>query len=148
MEWWIWILLGLGLLVAEMLTPGLFFLFFGLGALLVGTLVLLGAGGPRELQWLLFSAVSLGTLALLRRRLRSRFAGKSVVVDSLVGELAVPLEDLPPEATGRAELRGSSWSARNDAGVPLARGQRCEVVRVEGLMLWIRPESGRGGSTP
>lgn len=147
MEWWIWILLGLGLLVAEMLTPGLFFLFFGLGALLVGALVLLGAGGPRELQWLLFSAVSLGTLALLRRRLKSRLAGKPVV-DSLVGELAVPLEDLPPQATGKAELHGSTWSARNDAGVPLARGQRCQVVRVEGLMLWIRPESGRGGSTP
>lgn len=147
MEWWIWILLGLGLLVAEMLTPGLFFLFFGLGALLVGTLVLLGAGGPRELQWLLFSAVSLGTLALLRRRLKSRLASKPVV-DSLVGELAVPLEDLPPQATGKAELRGSTWSARNDADVPLSRGQRCQVVRVEGLLLWIRPESGRGGSTP
>jgi membrane protein implicated in regulation of membrane protease activity len=139
MEWWIWILLGLGLLVAEMLTPGLFFLFFGLGALLVGVLVLLGAGGPRELQWLLFSGFSLGALALLRRRLRSRLSSKPMV-DTMVGELAVPLEDLPPQATGKAELRGSTWSARNDAGVPLSRGQRCQVVRVEGLMLWIRPE--------
>jgi membrane protein implicated in regulation of membrane protease activity len=146
MEWWIWIVLGLGLLVAEMLIPGLFLLFFGLGALLVGALVLLGAGGPKELQWLLFSGFSLGALALLRRRLRSRLARKPVV-DSLVGELAVPLEDLPAQATGKAELRGSAWSARNDADVPLSRGQRCQVVRVEGLMLWIRPEAaGRSSS--
>jgi len=140
MEWWIWMLLGLGLLVAELVTPGgLFALFFGLGALLVGTLALLGLGGPKELQWVLFSGLSLGALALLRRRLRARLGG-GPAIDSLVGELAVPLEDLPAQAAGRVELRGSSWSARNAADVPLSRGQRCHVVRVEGLTLFIRPE--------
>ena len=34
-------------------------------------------------------------------------------VDSLVGDIAVPLEDIPAGAVGRAELRGTVWSARN-----------------------------------
>ena len=39
MIWWYWMVLGLGLLGAEMTTPGGFYiLFFGLSALLVGTL--------------------------------------------------------------------------------------------------------------
>ncbi|BDG10284.1 NfeD family protein [Anaeromyxobacter paludicola] len=140
MAWWGWILLGLGLLAAELATPGgLFALFFGLGALVVGCLVALGAGGSPELQWVLFSTLSLAALALLRRRLKARLAGRPPV-DSLVGELAVPLEDLPSHGAGKAELRGSAWTARNVAEVAVARGQRCQVVGVEGLMLFIRPE--------
>ena len=39
MVWWSWMVLGLALLGAEMTTPGGFYiLFFGLSALLVGTL--------------------------------------------------------------------------------------------------------------
>jgi inner membrane protein len=140
MEWWIWILLGLGLLVVEMVTPGgLFALFFGFSALLVAGLSALGLG-PAWLQWLLFAAVGVALLLLLRRRLHARLAMRNIPVDTLVGEIAIPLEDLPPGATGRAELRGSSWTARNAGGAPLARGRRCQVEKVEGLTIWIRPE--------
>ena len=39
MAWWIWVLGGLVLLLAEVLTPGGFFVvFFGAGAILVGAL--------------------------------------------------------------------------------------------------------------
>ncbi len=141
MEWWLWVIFGLGLLVVEMVTPGgLFALFFGVGALVVGALTGLGVSGPAWLQWLVFAAISLAALALLRRRVRAGLFGHVPRVDSLIGETAVPLEDLPPHATGKAELRGSSWSARNAGDAPLARGQRCRVERVEGLTLWIRPE--------
>jgi membrane protein implicated in regulation of membrane protease activity len=61
-------------------------------------------------------------------------------VDSLVGELAVPLEDIAAGMVGRVECRGSMWSARNAGDAGLARGTRCTVVRVQGLMLLIREE--------
>ena len=61
-------------------------------------------------------------------------------VDSLVGEIAITLEVIQPGAIGRAELRGSSWSARNLHSAELARGQRCRVERVDGLMLFLLPE--------
>ena len=64
-------------------------------------------------------------------------------VDSMVGETAVPLDDIAPGAVGRAELRGSAWSARNTSAVTLARGQRCRVVRVEHLMIFLEPEGAR-----
>ena len=58
-------------------------------------------------------------------------------VDSLVGETAVVMEEIPAGAIGKVELRGSSWSARNISGQALARRERCKVERVEGLMLWV-----------
>jgi hypothetical protein len=65
---------------------------------------------------------------------------RSKAVDTLVGEGAVVLEEVSPGGVGKAELRGTSWSARSHSSVPLTKGQRCAVERVEGLTLWIRPE--------
>ncbi len=142
MVWWFWVMLGLGLLGLEVLTPGGFFvLFFGLAALAVGALVGLGIAGPAWLQWLFFSLLSIGSLVLFRHRLveRLRTSGESTM-SGLVGDVAVLLDDLPPGAVGKAELRGTAWSVRHDSSATLARGRRCRVERVEGLMLYVRPE--------
>jgi membrane protein implicated in regulation of membrane protease activity len=65
---------------------------------------------------------------------------KGPPVDSMVGEVAIPLEDLAPGSTGKAELRGTEWSVHNAAATPLRKGQRSRVTRVDGLTLWIEPE--------
>ena len=64
-------------------------------------------------------------------------------VDSLVGDVAKPLEDIAPGAVGRAELRGTVWTARNSSGLAIIRGQRCIVVRVERLTIFLQPEGVR-----
>lgn len=141
MIWWMWILLGVVLLAIEILTPGgLFALFFGVSAILVGGLSELGLEA-RWLQWLLFAGIGVILVGLLRRRLKAR-RGSGPEVDGLAGELAIPQEDLAPGATGRADLRGAPWTAINDSGVALREGQRCRVARAENLTLFIRPESG------
>jgi hypothetical protein len=144
MSWWIWILLGLGLLTLEILTPGGFFvLFFGLSALVVGAAVALGTGGPAWLQWLLFSVLSIGSVFLFRRRLVALLKareGGTVGVETLVGEVATLVDDLAPGGVGRAELRGTVWSVRSEEPRLLPRGQRCRVQRVEGLTLWVKAE--------
>jgi membrane protein implicated in regulation of membrane protease activity len=143
MSWWLWVLAGLALLGAELLAPGGFFVFFfGSAALVVGALVILGLGGPVWLQWLLFAALSIVSLLLFRRPLLQwvREREPTGVVDSLEGDVAILQEDLAPGAVGKAELRGTSWSAQNADTQGLTRGQRCRVVRVEGLTLWIRAQ--------
>jgi inner membrane protein len=141
MVWWIWLLLGIALLFVEIVTPGgLFALFFGVAAIAVGALEGLGLAGPAWFQWLLFAALSVVLLTVIRRRMRGALAKQGGQVDDLVGETAVLLEDLPPRGVGRAELRGAPWEARSSAETPLLRGQRCQVERIEGLTLWLRPE--------
>ena len=58
----------------------------------------------------------------------------------LVGETATAAEDIPSGGIGKAELRGSLWSARNGGPTLLPKDTRCRVERVDGLTLWIRAE--------
>jgi inner membrane protein len=141
MEWWMWLAGGLVLLVVELATPsGFFVMFFGLGALTVGVLTRFGLAGDSWTQWLIFTVLSIVYLLVARGRLQARFKHQPVEVDSLVGEIAVPRERIPPGAIGRVDLRGTLWSARNEAPVPLEPGQRSRVTRVDGLLVFVQPE--------
>ena len=143
MIWWYWMLLGLFLAAIELATPGgFFFIFFAVSALVVGLLDLAGMVESAPLQWVLFSVVSLVCLALFRKPLldRMRVAERPDTVDSLIGELATATTSIPPGQDGRAELRGSTWSARNVDERPVDAGQRCRVVAVRGLEIDVRPE--------
>ena len=148
MEWWHWAILGLVLIGLEMLTLGglgnFYFLFFGISALLVGVSTWLGLSEAPWLQWVLFAVFGVLALFVLRKPIQKKMnsgATQQGVVDSMVGEVATVLEDLPPHAAGKAELRGSTWTARNAGDTPLTKGQRSQVIRVEGLTLWIQAES-------
>ncbi len=142
MEWWIWIVLGLALLLGELITPGGFYiLFFGIGAVFVGALAGLDLAGPAWFQVILFLVVSVVTLWLFRERLlKATQSATPYTVDSLIGETAVSMEEIPSNAIGKAEMRGTSWNARNIGEKPLARGERCRVERIEGLTLFVRGE--------
>jgi membrane protein implicated in regulation of membrane protease activity len=144
MIWWYWMVLGLALLGAEMTTPGGFYiLFFGLAALIVGTLVGLNLVQTDWLQWLLFSIIAVGSLLLFRGPLLAMINDErkgQPDIDSMVGETAIPLEALAVGDTGKAELRGTTWTVKNVGSSRLHKGQRGKVTRVEGLTLWITSE--------
>lgn len=142
MEWWIWILLGLFLLLAELLTPGGFYIiFFGVGAVVVGVLAGFNVAGPLWFQVILFSVLSVIALWLFRERLlQLTQGGPRGSVDSFIGETAVVVEDIAINSIGKAELRGASWNARNIGDKALTRGERCKVERVEGLTIFVRAE--------
>jgi inner membrane protein len=144
MVWWYWMVFGLALLAAEMTTPGGFYiLFFGLSALLVGTMAGLGIVDLDWLQWLLFSVIAIGSLLVFRGPLMARMSrGHQALadVDSMVGEVAIPLEPLAAGATGKAELRGTTWTAKNVGATDLRKDQRGKVKNVDGLTLWITGE--------
>lgn len=146
MVWWIWVLFGFLLLALEMTSFGLHLVFFGIGAIAVGFLVAIGIGGPLWVQFLLFTGISILSLVLFRgpllKRIRKDVIGevRNPDRDDVVGGVAIATEDIPVDSVGQAELRGSSWQARNVGGAPVAKGQRCTVDRVDGLMLLIRAQ--------
>jgi inner membrane protein len=146
MSWWHWIVLGLILVALEMAASGGFYvIFFGIAAIAIGALHVLDLAGPLWVQFLLFSAISIGSLLLFRRPFMRwlNLDRPGSDVDSMIGETAVPLEDIESGAVGRAELRGTVWSARNRAAIPLRKGQRCTVVAVDRLMISLEPEGVR-----
>jgi hypothetical protein len=107
----------------------------------ISGLHLFDIAGPIWFQLLLFSMISVGALLLFRSPLLRLMQPESPADrDSPVGEIAVPLEDIAPGAVGRAELRGTVWTARNQTPATLARGQRCRVVKMDRLMIVLEAE--------
>ncbi len=143
MDWWIWLAAGFVLLVLELVTPsGFYIMFFGIGALVAGLGAWAGVLPSAVAQWLVFTVASVVCLLLFRGKIQARVesTGARPPVDSLIGEIALPVEGLAAGAVGRVILRGSSWEARNDGTVGLYANQRCRVVRVSGLQVGVVAE--------
>ncbi len=141
MAWWVWIIGGALLCLAEMATPGAFYLlFFGIAALLVGVLAWAELVEANWIQFLLFSFFSIGALALFRRALADRLNPdeSTAQINTLEGESGSALEDIPANGKGKVEVRGTSWNAVNVGTSEIERGQACVVDRVVGVSLWIR----------
>jgi membrane protein implicated in regulation of membrane protease activity len=67
-EWWVWIVIGVTLAVAEVILPGFILLGFAIGAALVGLLLLIGVlGGNFYVLLLIFAFASLVSWIMLRR---------------------------------------------------------------------------------
>ena len=144
--WWHWLVLGLLLIALELAASGGFYIiFFGVAALIISLMAALGAETPLWMELALFSVLSVGSLLFFRNPLMRwlNIDGQGGDVDSLVGETGVAQQEIQPQDIGRVELRGSSWSARNNGARPLAAGQRVTVVRVDRLMLIVEAEGAR-----
>ena len=139
MAWWIWVLAGFLLLGLELASATMHVGVFAVGAFVVAILEAVGVHLPLWGQLLVFAGVSmLGFFFLRPWIVRKLDLHKTKPVDQIAGEQAVALEDIAPASRGRAELRGSTWSATNVGTTPLTRGQRCVVDRVDGLLLHVR----------
>ncbi|QOY91435.1 NfeD family protein [Paludibaculum fermentans] len=141
MTWWAWLVIGLLLLAGEILTPGGFYLiFFGVAALLVGLVKMLGFEFGLALEGLLFVAASVAGLMFFRKPLLERFRKLTPVsdVDNLTNEIASAMEEIPVQGIGKVELRGTSWNARNVSETLIPKSTRCRVERVDGLTLEVR----------
>ena len=139
MPWWIWILAAFLLLTVEFFSTTAHIGFFAVGAFIVAILVGAGVSIPLWSQLLTFAVSSVVLLIFVRPIVvRKLGLSRTPVIDTLVGETATPLEDMEASGEGRAELRGSAWSARNAGTARIVRGQRCVVERVEGLTIHIR----------
>ena len=149
MSWWIWVLVAFALLAIEFISTTMHVGFFGGGALFVALLVAAGWDSGLAAQLLVFTASSVIALAVFRPLVvRKLKLNETKAVDTMVGEQATALEDIAVQERGRAEMRGSTWTAQNMGSQPLKKGERCTVDRVDGLLLHLRAtgnqETGHG----
>ena len=144
-----WFVAGVGLLIFELVTPGgLFAIFFGFAAIVVGLLTVLHVAGPEWLQWLLFCVLSIAGVLLLRRPVMQRLGvgPPALPGEEMRGEWALVTEEVRPGGVGKVELRGTTWTARANRTVRV--GERVPVDRIDGLTVWLGGTESRGGWTP
>ncbi|MGW4033570.1 NfeD family protein [Streptomyces sp. NPDC004838] len=131
---WVWWLIGaVGLGIPLVLTAMPEFGMLSAGA--VAAAVVAALGGGTVAQVLVFAAVSVALIAVVRpiaTRHRSGRPEFSSGVDALKGRQAVVLERVDA-AGGRIKLAGEVWSARPlDADMTYEVGQQVDVVEIDG----------------
>jgi membrane protein implicated in regulation of membrane protease activity len=134
MEDWVWWMIAAGVLaVGEIATLGFFLGPIAVAAVAAAIVAL--AGGGLAVQWIVFIAVSLASLLVLRpiatRHLRTP-ARLRTGTAALVGSQAVVIEQVDRDG-GQVKLAGEVWSARSyDEDESFEPGARVEVMKIDG----------------
>ncbi len=132
----IWLLAGFGGLIAEMLLPGVFLLWLGVAAILVGMTVEVSAP-PFLWQVVEFAVLApVAVLAGLRLRPSRRRMAVNSQGSGLIGRSAVVLSCAGREL--RVRVGDSDWAARlAGAGEAPQAGARALVTGIDGTCLLI-----------
>ncbi|WP_297322707.1 NfeD family protein [uncultured Bartonella sp.] len=133
---WNWVVLGFVLLLLELLLPGVFLVWLGIGALLTAAVSLLFANSPFIASWevetvlfLIFSVV----MVLIGRNFfrRDRETDEPLLnrrTDQIIGRVVV-LDEPIVDGVGRVRVDDTIWRAK---GRDLPPGTRVRLVRFDG----------------
>lgn len=138
--WSLWLILGFSLLIAELVVPGIFIMWWGFAAIIVSGLVTLS---PKlGIAW---QTIAFAVLAILFSLIWWKFQhNKDQEEDQLstlnardhamLGQHGVIVE-LLEDGIARGKFGDSTWRV---AGKELTPGQKVEVIKVEGITLWVK----------
>lgn len=141
--WILWLVLAVGLIVAEIFTLGFVLLWFGIGALAAALVGFMGLG--LGWQFMTFAVVSVALTAMSRTIFSKYFAhGESdrmkMGVDSLPGKVGtVTMASKGALNEGAVKVFGSTWTAYPiDGDETLVEGEKVEVVEVKGSSIYVK----------
>lgn len=141
-EWWYWIVAGVGLLLCELAIPVFVLVWFGLSAILVGLLLTALPTSSLTAQLSLWLVLSIGLIILWFKVFRSDQHKTRIGMSdiSLYGEIGLMVSAVAPFQKGEVRfqkplLGSESWTCIADQ--PIATGERVKVVQVEGSLLKV-----------
>ena len=140
--WQIWTVVGIGLVVLEMLTPGFIAAIFGLGCIPPAVLAALGLGW--QVQAVAFAVTTLVLFVTFRPFALKHFHRSAPELktnaDALAGKSGVVTERISlSQNTGRVKCHGDDWKAlAEDPSHEFDVGVRVEIASVDGITLVVR----------
>ena len=134
---WNWLIVGLVLMALELLAPGVFLLWLGLAALLVGVISLI-VDWVWQVQVIAFAAFSVAAVPLWRRVAQQNVANPESEFlnrrsDALVGRVFT-LEKPIVDGSGTVRIDDTVWRV---SGPDCPAGSRVKVVHADGASLKV-----------
>lgn len=134
---WNWLIAGLVLIGAELIAPGVFLLWLGIAALLVGLLTFV-VTISWQVQFLVFAVFALAAVPIYRRLGRRQLEDTDQPFlnrrsDALVGQVFT-LEQPIIDGRGTVRIGDTVWRVRGDDA---PAGSRVRVVAAEGASLQV-----------
>jgi inner membrane protein len=135
MQWWIWLVFGIGLILLELVLPTFFIIWFGIGAVLVSLIALAAPALQLDMQvllWVLFSSV---TTLLWFKLFKRKQPDVRWTADSVIGEVGLLTSSVSQFQKGRVRfqkplLGNEEWTCVADGDIPA--GERVRLVAIEG----------------
>ena len=135
-EWWHWIVGGIVLVLAELMIPSFFIVWFGLGALLVGLLTL-AFELSLTAQLATWTLASIAMVVLWFRVFKQSFQKTRIGTadGEVIGEVGLLVIAVAPFERGKVRfqrpiLGSEEWACMADAAI--AAGERVRVLSIEG----------------
>ena len=140
---WIWGIVGLVLLSAEMLLGTMDALWFGIAAVVLAVLTWLFPHMPWPLQLFLFSALSLGALFLWRRHDKGTSTDLHIGQSQgdEIGRVGIIIEAVGPRQNGRIRFSQGVMGSREWAAVAdeeIEADAEAAIVAIEGNRLRVK----------
>lgn len=138
----LWLILMVVLVVFEIMTMGLYTIWFAGGALIAFFATMLGFNG--WVQCGVFIVVSAILLFFTRPVVQKKFNVSTIKtnIDSLIGarvKITQKVDNI--NETGKARLEGLDWTVRSeDDDVIIEEGSIAVVTEIEGVKLIVKPE--------
>ncbi|HEX2921917.1 MAG TPA: NfeD family protein [Bacteroidales bacterium] len=137
-----WFFIGLGLLLAELVIPGFFIIFFGVGAWITALICLIWEPSI-NLQMVIFGVTSVIALVSLRRIIQKKFfydkdGVSEDIDDEFTGKEAVAANDFGNDKVGKVFFKGTTWLSESKAEIK--EGQRVIILEKENFKLIVEPK--------
>ena len=135
---WIWVTLVIVFALIEVFTLGLTTVWFAIAALVMVFLSFIQI--PLTVQILIFLAIATLLLIFTRPLAIKKFkmGQEKTNVDSLIGKHALVIKTIREFERGEAKIEGKIWSARSEDNTEINEGNKCEILRIEGVQLIVR----------
>lgn len=137
-----WFFIGLGLLLAELVIPGFFIIFFGIGAWITALVCLIWEPSV-NLQMVIFGVTSLLALIGLRKMIQKKLFDKedkgADIEDEFTGKEAVAATDFGTGKIGKVFFKGTTWMAESKSDI--REGQRIIIVGKDNMKLIVEPKN-------
>ncbi|MBQ4630564.1 MAG: NfeD family protein [Clostridia bacterium] len=138
MEYAIWIILIVAMLVIEASTTNLVSIWFAVGCL--GAIVAKILGTDIYIQILVFFVISGLSLALAWPFIKKHRQQKSVATnyDMIIGKTAIVTDDISGDKfAGSVKVGGKEWSAVSETGDDIYAGEKVVVKSISGVKLVV-----------
>lgn len=136
----IWAILGLVLIVAELVTFTFVLMFFGIAALVVSVCKVAGLD-HLVFEIFLFSLIGLSGIFLFRKKMVATCSSRKNVAIDKYKPLILSC-DVPAHGQARVTYQGTEWTAHNESGRDLKKGEKAIIARTEGIELFLNlPEN-------
>ena len=141
-EWWHWVLGGLGLVLLELALPSFFVIWFGLGALLVGLslLALPTLALTAQIALWIITSVEMVVLwfSVFKRSQHKTLIGTAA--GEVIGEVGLLVSAVAPFQRGKVRfqrplLGAEEWVCMAETAI--TAGERVRVVSVEGSFIKV-----------